>query len=131
MAAAKKRPLITIVEDDAGLRAAIKGLLSAAGFLVQDFASAELFLRSRTLRRAACLVLDVQLPGMSGLDLLAQLRKRGVTIPTIVVSGHADADGWMRAKTAQAGAVAFLHKPVDEKELIRTVRAASHKRIGR
>jgi FixJ family two-component response regulator len=104
------------------MRKALAGLMKASGFPARSFASAEEFLNSALLRLTGCLVLDIRMPGMSGLDLHAELSARGVRIPTIFVTAHGD--GKTQEQTMSAGAVAYLTKPFDDEVLLEHVRAA-------
>jgi FixJ family two-component response regulator len=95
-----------------------------ARFRTRGFSSAELFLRSRGGREAACLVLDLRLPGMSGLELQRELCARDLAIPTIFATAEDDAGGQLYAQLLQAGAMAVLHKPFDAEQLLRLVQTA-------
>jgi FixJ family two-component response regulator len=97
-------------------------MLKSAGFAAQPFASAEEFLRSGQQHNAACLITDIRMPGMSGLDLQAQLNADHCRIPTIFITAHGDAK--MRMQAMRAGAVEFLAKPFDDEALLESVRAA-------
>jgi FixJ family two-component response regulator len=103
--------LIGIVDDDAGIRRALDGLLRSAGFRVATFPSAEALLGSTCPETIACLILDLQLPGMGGLSLQRRLANDGRHIPTIVLTAHGDSEACARAM--DGGAVAFLTKPFD------------------
>ena len=125
MARRRKPPLfVAIVDDDAGVRAGIESLLNATGVRTRGFASAELFLRFKERATAGCLILDMRLPGMSGLELQRQLQAKGLGIPAIFVTAEHDADGQLRAQIELAGALAVLRKPCDSEELTRLVQAA-------
>lgn len=102
-------PLISIIEDDESVRESIKMLIDATGFKAEGFASAEEFLDSGHLADSACLILDVRLPGKSGIDLQAQLNDMGVRIPIIFITAHANER--TRTRALQAGAFGFLEKP--------------------
>ena len=106
------------------MREATEDLLNSSGFRTRCFSSAEEFLRSRDGRKAACLVLDLRLPGMSGLELQRQLRAKNCHIPTIFVTAEDDAAGVLQARLSQAGALAVLRKPLDPEELARVLRLA-------
>jgi FixJ family two-component response regulator len=114
--------LVAIVDDDHSVRSAVEGLLKSAGLTAQAFESAEEFINSEEKRRAACLITDIRMPGMSGLDLQARLNKENYTIPIIFITAHGDAK--MRMQALRAGAVEFLAKPFDHEALLESVRAA-------
>jgi FixJ family two-component response regulator len=113
-------PTVFVVEDDRAVREALDSLLRSAGFHVRLFASASDFLEGRSPDDFGCLVLDVRMPGMSGLDLQTELVKAKVSIPTIFMTGHGDIR--MSVKAIKAGAVEFLTKPVDHLALINAVK---------
>lgn len=114
--------LIAVVDDDEEVRNATENLLQSYGFLSGSFASAEEFLNSGQVGRVDCLVTDVQMPGMSGVDLHALLIQRGSCPPTIFVTAFPD--DRVRARAESAGAVAFLAKPFDADRLIECVNVA-------
>lgn len=114
--------LIAIVDDDELMRGALQGLLKEAGFPAQTFASAEEFLDSGQPRQTACLIADIRMPGMSGLDLQAKLNAHEIKIPIIFITAHGDAR--LRLQAMRAGAVEFLAKPFDDEVLLESVRAA-------
>jgi FixJ family two-component response regulator len=122
MAIQGKRKMVAIVDDDDLMRTALQGLLKSAGLLAQSFASAEEFLKSGQQRDTACLITDIRMPGMSGLELQAQLNADHCRIPTIFITAHGDAK--MRMQAMRAGAVEFLAKPFDDEALLESVRAA-------
>ena len=113
---------VAIIDDDDLMRSALEGLLKEARFTARTFASAEEFLRSGERPDAACLIADIRMPGMSGLDLQARLNVEGIKIPTIFITAHGDAR--MRMQALRAGAVEFLTKPFDDEVLVDSVRAA-------
>jgi len=115
-------PLISIVDDDEALRNSLDDLVQSIGFRTQGFPSAEAFLNSSQARDTACLILDVRMPGMNGLDLQRRIVVTGWRIPIIFITSHADDNA--RARALEAGAVAFLHKPFREEELLRAIDAA-------
>ena len=117
-----RAPLIAVVDNDDALRHSLDDLLQAVGFRVQGFASAEAFLRTLHAPEAACLILDVRLPVMSGLELQHQLKAAHWSIPIIFITAYADDS--MRARALAAGAVAVLSKPCAEEELLRAIQAA-------
>ena len=120
--ASSSMPEIGVVDDDTSVLRALHLFLKVAGFRVATFTSAEDFLRSEDLERVQCLVLDVQLGGMSGFDLSDYLAASQRRIPLIFVTAHADAQTRERAK--RAGAVEYLRKPFDEDVLVRAIRKA-------
>jgi FixJ family two-component response regulator len=115
-------PLISIVDDDESVREAIKSLLRSFGLSAEAFSSAEDFLSSRRLDDVICLIVDVVMPRMSGLDLQSRLMLSNRRIPLIFISAHDDADAKKRA--LEAGALAFLHKPFQEETLMQAVHSA-------
>jgi FixJ family two-component response regulator len=117
-----KTNLVVIVDDDDSMRSALQGLLKVAGLPTQAFASAEEFLKSGQQHQTACLIADIRMPGMSGLELQAQLNADGCRIPTIFITAHGDEK--MRLQALRAGAVEFLSKPFDDEALLDSVRAA-------
>ena len=117
-----KAKVVAIVDDDDLMRAALQGLLKSAGLPTQVFASAEEFLGSGHQDDAACLITDIRMPGMSGLELQAQLNADHLRIPTIFITAHGDAK--MRIQAMRAGAKEFLAKPFDDEALLESVRAA-------
>ena len=116
------KKLIAVVDDDEMVRVALHRLLKAAGFAVTSFGSAEDLLRSGQLPEAACLIVDIRMPGMSGLDLQARLKDESCAIPIIFITAHGDEQ--MRLQAMRAGAVGFLAKPFNSDVLLDRVRAA-------
>ena len=114
--------LIGIVDDDDSMRSALQGLLRSAEFSSQSFASAEEFLQSGQQHQIACLIADIRMPGMSGLELQAQLNAERCRIPIIFITAHGDEK--MRMQALRAGAVEFMAKPFDDGALLESVRAA-------
>lgn len=114
--------IVFVVDDDPSLRASTERLLRSVGLRVQTFASAREFLGSPRPEGPACLVLDVRLPGLSGLDLQRELARSGVQIPIIFMTGHGDIP--MTVRAMKAGAVEFLTKPYRKNDLLDAVRAA-------
>src|SRR6266851_10207670 len=114
--------VVCIVDDDASLRRSLRNLLMSAGFPVETFQSAEAFLDWVDRDRIGCVVLDLRMAGMSGLDLLKQLVVTGSRIPAIMLTAHADDE--TRRRSLEAGAVAFLEKPVRSSALLDAVRTA-------
>lgn len=115
-------PLISIVDDDDAVRNSLDDLIRSIGFRTQGFPSAEAFLNSNQARGTACLILDVRMPGMNGLDLQRQMVTANWRIPVVFITSHADDDA--RARALEAGAVAFLYKPFREEELFNAIDAA-------
>src|SRR5206468_11900730 len=122
MPAQRKSKVVAIVDDDDLMRSALQGLLKAVGLPARAFASAEEFLESGQQHQTACLIADIRMPGMSGLDLQATLNAEHCRIPTIFITAHGDAR--MRMQALRAGAVEFLAKPFDNQALLGSVRAA-------
>ena len=118
----EKTDLVAIVDDDNSMRAAVQDLLEAVSLPVQGFASAEEFLRSGNQLVTACLIVDIRMPGMSGLELQEKLNAEGCRIPIIFITAHGDEK--MRAQALRAGAVEFLIKPFEDEVLIERVRTA-------
>ena len=117
-----RSPLVVIVDDDELMRSALHGLMKEAGFQALTFTSAEEFLNSGEQQRAACLITDIRMPGMSGLDLQSKLNRDRIRIPIIFITALGDEK--MRMRALRAGAVEFLSKPLDHDALLDTVRAA-------
>lgn len=113
---------VAIVDDDELMRGALQGLLRAAGFEARAFASAEEFLESGDPRRCGCLIADIRMPGMSGLDLQTALKADRIPTPIIFITAHGDER--MRMQALRSGAVEFLAKPFDDEVLLETVRTA-------
>jgi len=122
MASKESRRLIAIVDDDELVRESLNGLMKAAGFPALTFASAEAFLNSGKQEHTACLIADIRMPGMSGLDLQSKLNRDNVRIPIIFITAQGDEK--MRMQALRAGAVEFLAKPFDDDVLLDSVRAA-------
>jgi FixJ family two-component response regulator len=122
MAIQGKAKMVAVIDDDDLMRSALLGLLKSAGLLAQAFASADEFLKSGHQHDTACLITDIRMPGISGLELQAQLNADHCRIPTIFITAHGDAK--MRMQAMRAGAVEFLAKPFDDEALLESVRAA-------
>ena len=114
--------LVAIVDDDDLMRGALQGMLKSVGLPSQAFASAEEFLQSGQQQHTACLIADIRMPGMSGLELQAKLNAEHCRIPTIFITAHGDTK--MRMQALRAGAVEFLAKPFDDEALLGSVQAA-------
>jgi FixJ family two-component response regulator len=113
---------IAIVDDDSSVRSAVQDLLKTVGLQARTFASAEEFLSSGQQHHIACLIADIRMPGMSGLDLQAQLNADQIKVPIIFVTAHDDPP--MRLRALRAGALEFLAKPFDEDHLVACVWSA-------
>jgi FixJ family two-component response regulator len=122
MAMLEDSSLVAIVDDDDLMRSALQGLLKAVGLPARAFASAEAFLESGHQHDTACLIADIRMSGMSGLELQARLNAEQIRIPTIFITAHGDEH--MRMQALREGAVEFLAKPFDNKALLESVRAA-------
>lgn len=116
------QPTVYFVDDDAAVRDALSLLLSLKGFLSQVFASAETFLETYRPEWRGCLLTDLRMPGMSGIDLQRALAARGITLPVVVLTAHGDVATTREAM--KAGAFDFLEKPVDEAVLVDVLRTA-------
>jgi FixJ family two-component response regulator len=115
-------PLISVVDDDESVRESLSGLIRSVGFGVMVFASAEEFLSSNRLLDTDCLILDVRMPGMSGIDLQRQLAASHTSIPVIFITAHGDEEARVRA--LNGGAVDYLLKPFSEEALLKAIDTA-------
>jgi FixJ family two-component response regulator len=122
MAIKEKSQLVAIVDDNESVRSSLEGLMKFVGIPALAFARAEEFLASDRKRDIACLILDIRLPGMSGLELQSALNAEHYRIPIIFITAHGDER--VRIRAMRAGAVEFLIKPYDNEALLQTVRAA-------
>lgn len=113
--------LISIVDDDESVREATRGLMCALGFAAEAFASGEAFLKSGRVKGTACLIVDMQMPGMTGLELHARLAASGRAIPTILITAYPDNRG--RARALEAGIDCYLTKPFSEDALLDCIRS--------
>ncbi|MFI4868122.1 MAG: response regulator transcription factor [Steroidobacterales bacterium] len=118
-------PIVYVVDDDDAVRSSLRLLLKSSGLAVTALASAHEFLDSYDLAQAGCLVLDVRMPGFSGLELQQELNRRGAIIPVIFMSGHGDVP--MAVEAMQHGAFDFLQKPFRDQDLIDRIQAALRK----
>jgi RNA polymerase sigma factor (sigma-70 family) len=114
--------IVFVIDDDASVRSSLKFLLSTVGLQVESFDSADTFLHKKLPDAPSCLVLDVRLPGLSGIDIQRELAARNIRIPTIFLTGHGDIP--MSVRAMKAGAVEFLTKPVRDQDLLDAVRVA-------
>jgi two-component system, LuxR family, response regulator FixJ len=119
--------IVSIVDDDQSLRRSLRNLLTSVGFRVETFASAEDFLSSNQQENPGCLVLDLRMGGMNGLDLLRHLAATGSRIPVVILTAHSDDEA--RQRSLEAGAVAFLGKPFHPDTLLDAVRQALIRRL--
>jgi FixJ family two-component response regulator len=115
-------PTVFVIDDDAGVRASIQGLLKSASLRSASFGTAEEFLRTKPPDGPSCLVLDVSLPGVNGLDLQRELANAGVRIPIIFITGHGDIP--MSVRAMKSGAVEFLTKPFQDQDLLNAIQQA-------
>jgi len=122
MATKEKPRLVAIVDDDESIRSSLLGLMKAMDFRSQAFESAEEYLKSGAQRNTACLITDIRLPGISGLELQSKLNADHHRIPIIFITGHGDER--VRMQALRAGAVEFLMKPFDDQAMIDSIRAA-------
>jgi FixJ family two-component response regulator len=114
--------LIVIVDDDESMQDSLRDLIESAGLEARSFGSAEEFLESGLHRQAACLITDIRMPKMSGLELQSRLKEEECSVPIIFITAHGDAR--MRIRAMREGAVEFLSKPFDHQLLLKRVRAA-------
>jgi len=121
-----KRSLVSVVEDDQFFRESMRRLMRSLGYRVEAFASAADFLASPHLGETACLIADVNMPAMTGVELHRHLLDSGHTIPTILVTAYADED--VRTRALNYGVIGYLRKPLDEKHLKRCIQAALQSR---
>jgi FixJ family two-component response regulator len=112
-------PVVAVVDDDASVRRALKRLLQSADFHVITYASAAEFLEAGVSRTPGCVILDVHLGGMSGIELLSRLRESGHNLPVVLVTAYDDAQ--TREAAVQAGCLAYFRKPIDAKALLEQV----------
>jgi FixJ family two-component response regulator len=122
MAITGNNKAVAIVDDDEEVRVALGGLLKSAGLAARAFESAEEFIESGQQFQVACLITDIRMPGMSGLELQAKLNAEACGLPIIFITAHGDAK--MRMQALRAGAVEFLAKPFDDEALLESVRVA-------
>jgi FixJ family two-component response regulator len=124
-----KTPLISIVDDDGVVREALKSLVTSLGFSACTFPSAEAFLQSRLMADTSCLISDVQMPDISGLELQDRLTDLGLSIPTIFITAYPD--DAVRTRVLSTGAVCFLYKPFDARSLVQCIDNALNRRGGK
>jgi two-component system, LuxR family, response regulator FixJ len=119
---------VHVIDDDEALRASLTFLLRTARLDVQSYPSAAAFLEALPQTNLSCVITDVRMPGMSGIDLLRRLRERRVSVPVIVITGHGDIP--LAVEAMKMGAIDFLEKPFDDEVLIASVRAALRQKEG-
>jgi len=119
------KPTVFVIDDDASVRKSLSRLLRSAGYTTETFASAEEFLGREHFNGIGCLLLDVQMPGLSGMDLQEELNKADYQMPIIFITGHGDIP--MSVEAIKKGAADFLTKPFDDKELLQAVEKAIEK----
>jgi FixJ family two-component response regulator len=118
----KPNPLISVVDDDESMREAVRGLMKSLGYAAEAFASAEEFLSSHQVPSTSCLIADVQMPGMTGLELHRHLVATGKTIPTILITAFPDDS--MRERALEDGVVGYLSKPFNENDLLACIHSS-------
>lgn len=125
-------PTVFVVDDDQAMRTSLQWLIESTGMRVSTFESADAFLAGYAPGRPGCLLVDVRMPGMSGLELQAHLTREGFTLPVIIITGHGDVA--MAVKAMKAGALDFIEKPFHDEDLLRSIRRAleydERRRIG-
>ena len=114
--------VVAVIDDDESVRESVVGLIESVGHSVTFFRSAEEFLDSAEINTVACMIVDVRLPGISGLELFSQMRANQRSVPTVFITAHADAR--VRTQAIEAGSIAFLYKPFQADVLLNAVRAA-------
>jgi FixJ family two-component response regulator len=122
------RPIVAIVDDDEAVGNAIEVLMRSMGLLARAFSSGEEFLRSPELSRTGCLVVDFDMPRMSGLDLHSKLSRLGKEIPTVLITAYPSDD--VRARALQAGVICYLPKPFNESDLLKCIQTALDREKG-
>ena len=115
-------PIVFVVDDDQAMRNSLKWLIESIGMQVETYASASEFIDSYYPGRAGCLLLDVRMPGMSGLELQAYLSRQEIRIPIVIITGHGDVS--MAVRAMKAGAVDFIEKPFNDQALLDSIRNA-------
>ena len=116
------KPTVFVVDDDEAMRRSLKWLIESTGMRVQTFDSADAFLTAYAPDWAGCLLLDVRMPGMSGLELQAYLARADYRLPVVIITGHGDVA--MAVKAMQSGALDFIEKPFHDEDLLRSIRRA-------
>ncbi|KTE17817.1 two-component system response regulator [Sphingopyxis sp. H115] len=121
-------PIVYVIDDDDGARSSLEFLLDCAGIRVRSFASADVFLKASPPLDGACVVTDVRMPGTSGIELVEALKVRGVAIPVIVITGHADVP--LAIQAMKAGVADFIEKPFDDEIMLSAIRRALAQQTG-
>lgn len=121
-------PIVYVIDDDEAARHSLEFLLDCAGIRVRSFASADAFLSASPPLAGACIVTDVRMPGMSGIALVEEMKRRGVTTPVIVITGHADVP--LAIQAMHAGVADFIEKPFDEEVMLDAIRKALAAQAG-
>lgn len=118
----KQEPVVFVIDDEEPIREALRSLIRSVGLQVETFASGQEYLDSKAANEAGCLVLDMRLPGLNGLELQKEMRAREIPTPVIFITGHGDIP--MTVEAMKAGAVEFLEKPFAEEKLLEAIREA-------
>ncbi|MCW2404598.1 two-component system response regulator FixJ [Sphingobium sp. B1D7B] len=121
-------PIVYVIDDDESARHSLEFLLDVAGIRVRSFSSADAFLKSSPPLAGACVVTDVRMPGLGGVELVEELRRRGNSVPAIVVTGHADVP--LAIQAMKAGVTDFIEKPFDDEAILGAIRQALARQIG-
>ena len=121
-------PIVYVIDDDDGARHSLEFLLDVAGIRVRAFASADAFLKASPPLAGACVVTDVRMPGTSGVELVEELKRRGATVPVIVITGHADVP--LAIHAMKAGVADFIEKPFDDEVMLAAIRSALARQAG-
>ncbi|AQR74856.1 response regulator FixJ [Sphingomonas sp. LM7] len=122
-------PVVFVIDDDEGARHSLEFLIDVAGLRVRSFASADAFLEARLPLDHACVITDVRMPGMNGVELVTELKRRGASVPVIVITGHADVP--LAIQAMRAGVADFIEKPFDDDTILAAIRAAFAAQAGR
>ena len=121
-------PIVYVIDDDEGARHSLEFLLDVAGIRVRSFPSADAFLMASPPLARACVVTDVRMPGMSGVELVEELKRRGAEVPVIVITGHADVP--LAIQAMKAGVADFIEKPFDDQTILAAIRRAIAEQAG-
>ena len=121
-------PIVYVIDDDDSARHSLEFLLDVAGIRVRSFPSADAFLKASPPLAGACVVTDVRMPGMSGVELVEELHKRGAAVPVIVITGHADVP--LAIQAMKAGVADFIEKPFDDEVMLAAIRSALAQQAG-